>query len=127
MAVQYFVFWIINSVTIVVANVIFPTLIVLGTANISFWWAVLHSMGKLALIRILAVPAIEYFQEKQGRAANRSSWKFELLAVNFVGLWVVSRFPEQFGLGLSSWWVALMLAVILNATQGWVMKMIYKR
>lgn len=127
MAIGFFALLIVNSVVIWVANYFFPSFVVLGTANISLWWAVLHSMGTLALIGTLAVPAMEYIQEMQGRALTMKDWMIGYLVVNFVGIWVIARFSEQFGLGISAWWVALVVAVILDLVQGLAMMVVYRQ
>lgn len=127
LVVMYFVLLVINSLVVVIANMLFPKMIVLGTGNISYWWAVFHSMGKLVLIGILSAPLIEYYQEKQERMLTSREWMYGFWVVNFVGLWVISRFSEQFGLGLAAWWVTLALAGVMVLIQEVGMMLVYKK
>ena len=43
------------------------------------------------------------------------------LVINFVGLWSVARGADVLGLGISSWMIVLVIAVVLDFIQGGVM------
>jgi hypothetical protein len=47
-----------------VANMIFPNQIVLGTASISHWWAMYHSMFKLTVSPLCYAPSHRLRVEK---------------------------------------------------------------
>lgn len=117
MASTFFVSLVLNSLVILVANVLFPAQVVLGNANSNLWWAVFHSMVMLSLIGTLAVPLFEWKQKMLGRVLTTKEWMIGYLAINFVGVWVITRFSEQFGLGISGWWVGLLLAVAFDFVQ----------
>lgn len=127
MASTFFVSLLLNSLVILVANALFPAQVVLGNANSNLWWSVFHSMVMLSLVGTLAIPLFEWKQKMLGRVLTTKEWMMGYLAINFVGVWVITRFSEQFGLGISGWWVGLLLAVAFNFVQGVGMKMVYKK
>lgn len=114
----------VNSIVIYAANALFPEKVVLGTFFFTQLSALVHSMVALTLITTAAIPVIEYFAEKQKLKLTDKIWMKYYLLVNFVGLWIVSRFALTLGMGISSWIVALILAVALSVVQGLAMKSI---
>lgn len=127
LAKVFFVQLVLNSLVIWLANWLFPSQVVLGTAYFTLGWAVFHSMVMLSLIGTLAVPLFEWKQAMMGRSLTNKEWMMGYLAVNFIGIWVISRFSEQFGLGISGWWVGLLLAAAFDFVQGMGMMSIYKK
>lgn len=108
----------VNSAVLYLAHLLFPNEVVLGTLNIPMWWAVVESMGILALIGTFAVPFIREYEYKSGKMFTNKQWMGTYLVLNFVGVWVIARMAEFVGLGISSWVVALVLAIVLDAAQG---------
>ncbi len=127
LAATFFVQMILNSIVIYLAGVMFPSQVVLGTMSFSFGWAIFHSMLMLSLIGTLAVPLFEWKQAMMGKVLTTQHWMIGYLAVNFVAIWVISRFSEQFGLGISAWWVGLLLATVFDFVQGVGMMAVYKK
>lgn len=127
MAVGFFVQLVINSLVIWIANMLFSDHVVLGTAYFSLGWAIFHSMLLLSLIGTLAIPLFEWKQEMTKKALTNKDWMLGYFAINFVAVWVISRFSEQFGLGVSSWIVVLLLAGVLDFAQGMGMMLVYKK
>ncbi|HBC45136.1 MAG: hypothetical protein UX08_C0003G0086 [Candidatus Collierbacteria bacterium GW2011_GWB1_45_35] len=127
MTPTFFVSLVLNSLVILIANALFPAQVVLGNANSNLWWAVFHSMVMLTLIGTLAVPLFEWKQKMLGRALTTKEWMIGYLAINFVGVWVITRFSEQFGLGISGWWVGLLLAVAFGFVQSKGMMKVFKK
>ena len=127
MTPTFFVSFVLNSLVILIANTLFPAQVVLGNANSNLWWAVFHSMVMLTLIGTLAVPLFEWKQKMLGRALTTKEWMIGYLAINFVGVWVITRFSEQFGLGISGWWVGLLLAVAFGFVQSKGMMKVFKK
>ena len=107
-----------NSLIIYLASLIFPQAVVLGTANITVGWALIHCGISLALINTFALPFFGDFTHSGEKTLTPKQWLAAYFVVDFVGLWVISRFAEQLGMGLSSWFVALILAIILAFAQG---------
>ena len=115
---SYFVLFAVNALVIYLANIYFPQYVVLGTFNINLPWAIFHSMGTLALINILVIPFIREIERWKGRMLTSMEWMMKYFVGNFVGVWAITRFSEQFGLGVSSWFVVLVLAIVLDLVQG---------
>lgn len=126
MAKGFFAQLIVNSIVLTIANKLFPSQVVLGTASFSFGWALFHSMLALSIIGTLCVPLFEWKQKMLNRSLSMNEWMIGYLAINFVGLWVITRFSEQFGLGISAWWITLLIAAVLDFAQGASMTIVYK-
>ena len=47
--------------------------------------------------------------------------------VNALGLWFITRFAEQFGIGASSWKVIVVVALLLDMAQGMAMMALQKK
>ncbi len=102
----YFGFFTVNSLVIWLANMFFPSYVVLGTEWITRCWAIIHSMGTLALVNV--------FTASCGQEDKRMMTG---LVVNSVGLWLIARLAKQLGLGISSWLIVVMLGLVLSAVQ----------
>lgn len=127
MAMIFFVQLIVNSLVVWIANMIFPNLIVLGNANSNLWWSIFHSMIMLSLVGTLFIPAFEFWQAKRQSTLTTKDWMIGYLVINFVTIWIISRFSEQFGLGIAAWWIGLILAVVLDTVQGLATKFVMKQ
>ncbi len=108
----------VNTLVLMIANNFFPTHIVLGTNSISYWWAMHHSMVKLAMIGTFVMPLVAYYEWKRGKIFSPKEWMMTYMVVNTVALWGISRFATNLGLGISAWWVVLILAAVFNWAQG---------
>ena len=85
------------------------------------------SAGKLTLIAVLATPLIEAAAKMQKRVLSTMDWMLAFLVIDFAALWLITRFSAQYGLGVTSWLVVLILAVVLDIVQGMVMMLAYKK
>ena len=121
LVITYFVFFVINSLTVWLANVFFPDQVVLGTWHISRCWAIMLSMETLALINIFTIPFVKKYELKRGEAFSKNEWKIVYFLVNTVGVWLISRGSNQFGVGIKSWFVAVVLGLVLSVVQSMVM------
>ena len=124
--INYFAFFLVNSLVIYLANQFYPQQVVLGTLCINNLWAVIHSMSTLALINTLAIPLVRELEKKQNRVLSTFEWFVIYFLINLAGIWVIGRFAEQLGLGIASWLVASVLALILDLLQGVVMMRVEK-
>ena len=113
--------FIVNNLVLHVANMLFPSQIVLGTASISHWWAMCHSMLRLTLYGTLAMLLVTYYEWKSKTTFTSKQWMLTYLVVNFAALWEISRFANNLGLGFSSWFVILLFAGVLDLVQGMAM------
>lgn len=126
LVITYISLFIVNALIIFAANLLFPYWVVLGTLTIPLFWAVAHSAGVLAIVNTFAVPFFNEYEKMRGKMLTSKEWMAGYFIVNFVGLWLIARFPDQFGLGIRSWAVAVILAVILDVLQGIVMMRLKK-
>lgn len=110
-----------NLLVIYLANLLFPSHIVLGTFALTSTWALWLSSSKLALLGLLVMPLVAYREWKTKKDFRPQDWIMLYALVNIASLWIVTRFAEIYGLGASSWLVILGLALVMNFVQGIVM------
>lgn len=110
-----------NAIILYFGQMFFPKQIVLGTHALSYWWAVFMSMGKLAIIGAFVMPFVGKYENMRHKIFSPIEWMVLYFVVNFVALWVITRFSEQYGLGVASWTVVVALAIVLDVVQGMVM------
>lgn len=122
----FVVMLVVNSVVLYLANAFVPEMVVLGTMSMSAAWAIVHSMGTLALVDTLALPFMYQLETWKGRALTSAEWMFQYFVVNFAVLYLITRFSDQFGLGVSSWFVVVVLAIVLDMVQGLAMMQLGK-
>lgn len=122
----YFVLSVVNSLVIILASVLFPQMVVLGTANISKTWAIIHSVGTLALINTFAIPFVKELENKREKMFSPKEWLAYYLVINFGGIWIIARFADQLGFGIKSWLAVLTLAAVLDIVQGIAMMQVEK-
>lgn len=127
----YFVLFVINAAIVWLANALFPNNVVLGTWSISKPWAIIHSMGILALIDTFTIPFIRICELKYKKNLTSMHWMIIYFLVNTGGIWLIARFAGEIGLGISSWLVAILLGIVFDLFQGlgmkWVGKMEIKK
>lgn len=116
-----------NVVVLMIVNALFPHNVVLGTYSISYWWAICHSMLRLTLIGVFAMLLVTVYEWKNKLVFTSKQWMITYLVVNFLALWCISRFADNLGLGVSSWWIVLFLAIVFDWAQGMVMMALEKR
>lgn len=126
LVISYAALLVTNLVVLYLAQLWFSQYIVLGTLSLTATWALCLSMGKLALFNTLAIPFFAEWEHRRGRVLSSMDWMVGYFAVNFVGLWLVTRFSAQYGLGVTSWGVIAALALILDFVQGMVMMKLEK-
>lgn len=126
LVISYFLLLTVNSIVIWLANLLIPNLVVLGTWHIPYGWAILHSMGTLALINTFAIPFVREMERVNGKMFTSTQWMIFYFLLNFAGIWLISRFADQFGLGISSWLIAVGLAIVVDVVQGMAMMQLEK-
>lgn len=114
----FFLCLFVNSVTLFIANKVAPQSVVFGTSVLTPSWSLFLSMGALSLVNLLFVPFFEQVQQKLQRDLSPKEWMYGYFILNFLGIWSITRFAEQFGFGISAWWVGVILAFVLDMFQG---------
>lgn len=126
LVVSYLVLFVVNSIVIYLAHMLFPSLVVLGTRSLSLVWAISLSMGVLSLINTFAIPLVRVYENERKRMFSTNEWMIAYFLLNFGGVWLIARGSAQLGLGITSWVVALVLAVVFDLVQGVVMMKLEK-
>lgn len=119
----YVVFFIVNSVVILVANTLFPNLVVLGTHLYSPLQALLQSMAVFSLITVAASPLVEMMASSMKWKLSFEHWIVIYAVINALGLWITARFAEMLGLGIASVTTVIVLALVLDVAQGAAVKL----
>lgn len=121
MVISYVDLLLVNVIVLWLAASWFPQYIVLGTVALTTTWALWLSMGKLALIDVFTMPFFHEWEKKRGKKLENKDWMIGYFLVNFIGLWIITRFSGVFGLGVTSWVVIAWLALAMDVIQGVVM------
>jgi hypothetical protein len=116
------VFWLGNSVILLLFNELFSGMLVLGTHLISPLMAAVYAGGIISLLGVSATPVIEQLAMKNRWSLSALHWMALYLVVNTAIIWLVGRFAEVVGLGISAWWVALVLGLVFDIAQGLLVK-----
>jgi hypothetical protein len=119
--ISFFVVTVVNAIILGVANAIVPMQVVVGTFTIPPLFALLLTGASLSLITLLVLPFLTEVELRRGKNLSPAEMMAAYLVVNFVGLWLLTRRSEIFGVGVSSWMVVLVLAAVLDFVQGMVM------
>lgn len=123
---SYFVLFLVNAIIIYFANKFFPQHVVLGVCSLPLFWAIIHSMGTLAMLNAFIIPFIRKYEDKRGKMFSNKEWMLLYFVLNTVGIWILARFAERFGMGISSWRVAVVLGIVLDIAQGVAMVFLEK-
>lgn len=110
-----------NVLVLLLANSLFPSNVVLGTLSVPYWWAVHHSMFKLAVAGVFVMPLVAYYEWQKSITFTSKQWMTTYFFVNLVALWGISRFAENMGFGVSSFGVLIILALVFDFVQGMAM------
>lgn len=117
------VLWLVAHTAIIyLANQFFPASVVLGTNLITPMMGLVYSMVVFTLIAVGAIPVIEAISAQMKWQLSNLHWFALFLVVDVVGLWIVARFAEQLGMGISWWLVALVLGLVMDVVQGFLVK-----
>lgn len=112
------IWFVAQAIVLAGASYFFSNSVVLGTSTITPFYAMMYSMFVQTLIAIGAVPLLELLQDFQQKNLGTTGWMLFFFGVNTIGLWIISRFAEQLGLGLGSWIAAAVLGLVFAFVQG---------
>jgi hypothetical protein len=114
----FFVVMAVNALVLHFANAMFPMQVVLGTYSLSYFWSLVLSSGVIALITTFVMPFITDVANQMKKVLSPVEMMIIFFVVNFGAIWLVTRESQVFGLGVSSWLVVLVLAVVMDFLQG---------
>ncbi|MEN8252886.1 MAG: hypothetical protein ABFQ62_00700 [Patescibacteria group bacterium] len=117
-------FFLVQSAIVYLASMLFADQVVLGTHLYSPLQGLLQSMFVLTLIMVGAMPVIELVLKRYKIKFQDKHWLLLYFVINTVAIWVVARFAEQLGFGISSWLVAVILGLIFGVDQALIVKKI---
>lgn len=120
-SITFFLLWLVNALVLALANALFPQHVVLGTMSLSYHAALILSSGVLAWVATLAMPIFTEIEIRKHMVLSPHHWLIGYLVINVILLWIVARFAEAIGLGLSSWIYVLAVAAVLDFVQGMAM------
>lgn len=118
--VMFVVLFVVNSIVVYIANLLFPSNVVLGNHMIDMWSALFMSMLVLTVINVGAIPVIEMVGHGMRWTPSNRDWMVLFFFINAVALWILGRMAEMIGIGFSSWFVVVLLAAVLDVIQGLV-------
>lgn len=120
---KFLLIWLVNSLVIWVANALYPGNVVLGTASTSLIAAVIISGFLVTLLcKIVKILFVKLVHLK--KTSRLIMFVFYWL-VNAAVIWLIARLAPFTGLGISSFYWAIVLGFVLNFFQ-WVMRQILK-
>lgn len=120
LVVMFVTLFIANAIVLYLANLIFPTSVVLGNHVNDMWSALFMSTLVLTIVNVGATPIVEMVSHWMHWAPSNRDWMILFFVINAVTLWVLGRMAEMIGIGFSSWFVVVVLAAILDLVQGFV-------
>ena len=112
-----------GMIVMFLANVFLPENVVLGNNIFSPGAALIYSMITFTLLSVGAVPVVEWVASNNKVQLTENMWMILYFFINFFALWIVARFAELLGLGISSWQIVAVLALILDVLQASIMEM----
>lgn len=118
LSVSFVVLFLTNVLGIYLANLYYPKMIVLGTFGLTSFEALFLSAGTLAVINTLLIPFFHIYENRRKKMLSSMEWMIGYAVMNAGALWVISRVPTVFGLGILSWVQLGMLALVLDLIQG---------
>lgn len=113
-------FWVLDSLLLYLASVVFPTAYALGTFKLSILWAAIVAGFIWTVLVWFSEPIVSIIKLK---VSDKMKMFFYLL-VNFVALWLVARIAPYSGFGVASFVWAFLLALVANFAQYLVMKIV---
>lgn len=115
---SFFIVTIVNSIALGIINAVTPLQLVVGTFTIPPLFALFLTGAMLSLFTIIVHPFLLEVQERRGKELSPAEMMAVYLVVNCVGLWLLTRRSEIFGVGAASWLVVLVVSAILDVLQG---------
>ncbi len=118
MSIIFFITWLVTLIVIALANMFFPSQVVLGTMSLTHTTALLLSSGVIAWFATITMPIFTEIEVRKHMVLAPQHWMIGYLIINLIGVWVVARFADALGLGVASWVYVFALAVVLDVVQG---------
>ena len=121
---QFFVFWLVNSFIFYFAAFVLVGLVVIGNARLTAFMASVISGFLLALADVAIMPVCNSLSIK---LKDEWQWVLVYLFINVLGVWVIARYADLTGVGITNAWMAVFLGIVLNLGQWGAWKLISKQ
>lgn len=118
-SVAFISLWVTNSLFFYIAFLVFPDALVLGNNIRSPIVASLLS-GLLLTLIVGIVPSV--LKMANLKVKEEQKMAFIYFVFNALGIWLIARMATITGFGISTFWVALVLAFVVNFLQWGVWK-----
>ena len=115
-------FFLVNVIVVGIASMLLPDYVVLGNHLADPWVSLAQSMLIVTFLGVGAMPVIELVSGALRMKLSSAHWMAAYLVINAGAIWIVAKFAEMLGLGISSWMVALALAAVMDYLQGLIVK-----
>ncbi|OGD95196.1 hypothetical protein A3F02_01800 [Candidatus Curtissbacteria bacterium RIFCSPHIGHO2_12_FULL_38_9b] len=111
---NFLIFWVVNTILLLLLSAILGNNLVLGNDKLSSSHAAIVSGLILAAIIYILPPAVEKSGQK---IKNENIWPIIFFSANAVVIWIIKRFALITGLGLSSIFWVLIVALVITAAE----------
>ncbi len=111
---QFVAFWVVNSALLFFAPFVLVGMVESGNVRLSSLLASVISGFILAVADALVMPVFDWFKIK---IKDEWQWAFVFLFINVLGIWVIARYADLTGIGVSNGWIALLLGAVINLAQ----------
>ena len=112
--IPFLIFWLLNSLFLYFATIMYPTNFVLGNVSFSTFWATLVAGLVWTGLVWYSKPFIMKFGLK---IKGRGIMFVFYTAANFIAIWIIARLSAVTGFGISRFTWAISLAIVANTTQ----------
>lgn len=113
----YLLYWLIASVILFAINLFIPGEVVLGNFQFNAIEAAIYA-GFWITVIFWAI--WDYLKAKNVNLKKDTAGFLVFFAINFVAVWLVSRFSHIAGFGIVSFWWGVIIALGITALQGFV-------
>ena len=113
-------FWLLDSLLLYLATVVYPAAYTLGTFRLSTLWAAILAGFIWTVLVFFSEPIVAIVKLKVPDTMKLVFYLF----VNFVALWLVARIAFFSGFGVASFVWVFVLALVANFVQYFVMKVV---
>lgn len=112
--IKFLIYWIVNSVGLLAASLVFKNFIVLGNSKIA---TSLSAVVCALLITVWGYLVPVFLTKLKISVKDQKFWGFIYLVSNVVIVWVLKYFALFLGLGISSIFFSAVLGAILTGLQ----------
>lgn len=120
---SFLLFWLINSAFFYFAPFIFTGFIVSGNVRLTAFLASIISGFLLTIADAGVQPLSEALKMK---LKEDWQWTLSFLLVNVLGIWLIARYADLTGIGISNAWMAVLMGAILTLFQWLIEKFLIK-